>query len=154
MARARNIPSAHRTQTIYMQDGTREALDPIGGNLSNRLCAVSKRYAEMVRMSMPTLAEAEWLAIIDATQSHPSMIDPAAGPAIIWQVVLERAESLGDRWQIRADSLAHRLREMPYPARVAVVEVVHRFQHTAQPHADAADILVEAGARIAGPVRR
>lgn len=101
---------------------------PGGAGLSGVVNMAVDRYQEIIRRSMPTLTEAEWMACADALNGV-WLAGEAAHLAVVWIEIEDgdRRNGLGAKWGIDALALARRLREAPYAAVVAVVDVVERL---------------------------
>lgn len=137
---------AARRSTIYIPDEMQAVIGPLGDDdsLSGRLTTVMLRYGEILSRSCPSMSLAEWSAIMDACNGLYQGSDVGA-PAFIWAEIAD-AEGLREKWGIDQSALSDRLRKLPYPAQVAVSEVVERFWRSKED--DRTERLKRAGAVI------
>ena len=129
----------------------REIAEPWG--LSARTTEIVRLHVEIIRTSTPEFALNEWSAICDALNGWALLGGDAMGATSAWMNVHDAAtgDALGEKWEIDAFALAHRMRDLPYPAAVAVCEVVRRFW--ASPRLNrlgSRELLLSVGARLAG----
>jgi hypothetical protein len=104
-------------------------------NISGTLNAAIDRYLGIVRRVMPRFHLAEWNAIMDAmngsqTQSSAD-IDPGAILANVADAI--RYNGLAEKWEIDPVTLVDQLRELDYPAQVALLDAVERYWYRGQP---------------------
>jgi hypothetical protein len=140
-----------RRATIYLSDAAEAALGPEAENLSGRINSMLIRYEGIRADACPTLTEAEWSAIVDVLNGTWLMAEHTdADPARhLWAEMADSPE-MAEKWGIDIEELVITLRNQPYAARIAIVEVATRFWKS--PNLNAAstsDLLREAGARIA-----
>jgi hypothetical protein len=126
--------SARARLTIHVGPPLRGALDrhptDDAATVVNRL---AERYHEILRRSVPQLAEAEWLALADALNG---VLLESHSIGLLWAEVEEadREGILSRKWGIDARDLSRRLRDLPYASLAAIAEIVERLW--AEPEAD------------------
>lgn len=131
--------SPSRRLALYVGPPLRELLDARGGEgndqhvlsgagVSGIINTVADRYTEILRRSVPTLSEREWMACADALHGV-WLTDAGAYLAAVWIEIKDgdRLSGLGRKWGIDAHALAMRLREAPYAELVALVDLVERL---------------------------
>ena len=125
-----------RRLSVYLTPESLKVLDDTiwGTSTSARLNAVLCRYRELVRAARPDFTAREWGLIFDA------LYDPILGagrfpdPASddidlggwLWATVRTRRD-LSAEWGVSASAIGERLRTLPYPAQIAVVETAAAF---------------------------
>jgi hypothetical protein len=105
----------------------REIAEPWG--LSARTTEIVRQHVEIMRTSTPEFALHEWCAICDALNGWAAFDADAMGVTTAWANIHDAAtgDGLGEKWGIDAIALAVKVRELPYPAAVAVCEIARRF---------------------------
>jgi hypothetical protein len=127
----------------------REIAEPWG--LSARTTEIVRQHVEIMRGSTPEFALNEWCAICDALNGWALLGGGAMGATSAWMNVHDAAteDDLGEKWEIDAVALSHKMRELPYPAAVAVCEVARRFWASPRLNRlDRKELLLAVGARL------
>lgn len=112
--------------TIYIGEPLNRALEGYE-NRSERLNTIADRYLACVKAHTPELSQSEWLAVCDALNGV--WLREAGYLRSVWAEIADadRLDGLGDKWDIDAQALAERIRDMPIVQVVALIEVVERF---------------------------
>lgn len=128
--------------SIYVGEPLARLLDG-HDNRSGRINNVAERYAAVVAQDRPQLTRAEWCAVCDALNGTWLADEPTI--RFIWAEIADadRLNGLGAKWEIDAQDLARRIRDMPAGARVSLVETVEAFWRHADLPTDEA--LAQAG---------
>lgn len=139
-------------KSIYLSDQTEKILgEP--WSLSGRINSIVIRYGGIIDRDCPEFAEPEWSAMMDVLNGVHMMAehtdtDPAR---YIWAEIMDgdRLNGLGEKWEIDAEALARRVRDLPYSGQVCIVEVASRFwQSPRLNELSTLDLLRECGAKI------
>lgn len=134
--------------SIYIGEPLARLLDG-HENRSGRLNTVAERYLDIVARDCPALTRAEWCAVCDALNGYWMEGGSNLGVRMAWAEVsdADRLNGLGRKWNVDAEALADRMRDMSSAEQVALAEVVEIFWRHTSLDTDAA--LAKAGARIA-----
>ncbi|WP_316348491.1 hypothetical protein [Desulfuromonas acetoxidans] len=118
------------SKSVWFSDEALKILavpENIKGAFSSRNTTIIKGYAAMVAEAMPTLAEKEWLLIMDMLNG--TVLDEK-GPENLGQDIAECSaeDGLGSKWDCGSGlDLARRVDAMPLSAKFAIQEVAYRF---------------------------
>jgi hypothetical protein len=116
---------------------SREALRIIGSgcdffSASSRVSSMIVRLHEIMSLECPALTVNEWMVICDALISTVLDTENSATDIArnMWAGVADadRLDGLGEKWNIDAQALSERLRDMSYLQQCAIIEVVSRFK--------------------------
>lgn len=131
-------------KTIYFPDGFCEQhLADAEHGLSSRIQAIIRRYDMIVRNCRPLFTRVEWCAICDANNGVDDLLlgeHPSSARQMIWANVADAAQQndLASKWDIDADQLVARLRNLSVAESFAVYEAVRTFWQHAEKDIDAA----------------
>jgi hypothetical protein len=90
--------------------------------------SIADRYGEVVRRSMPSLSQNEWMLIFDSLNGV-ILSDSAQSVAGLWGGIEDsiRLDGLDEKWQVNGPALVDRLRALSYPEQVAIADTAERF---------------------------
>jgi len=133
-------PTGHqgRVVSIYLYHDLAERLasyldEPSGrGGMGVVLQHMADQYLEIISRNMPEFSENEWSAILDANNGGGALWLYGPGDQVsigvtgLWANVADSPE-MDEKWNISTQTLATRLRDLPYAAQVAAMDVVTKF---------------------------
>lgn len=133
---------------IYAGEPMASALAGYESERSGRINRICADWRDLISAAVPTLTEAQWCAVIDATNG--TMIDDDMTMRHLWAEVAD-AREICEKWGIDQAATVAALRALTWAELVALRETVRRYwlsvEAGAQSHGDA---LRQAGARIGG----
>ena len=137
--------------TVYLTD---KSLDIIGNadSLAGRINAILERYSMIYHGAMPTLTEGEWMAICDANNPGQDITGMPWSTSVLWANVADSGpDGIDEKWGIKHEDLAARMRAMPMASQVAIHEVVRAFWASPELNSlPTRDLLEKSGARVGG----
>jgi hypothetical protein len=153
---------AARRRTLYLNDDVYRLLRlPEEGaegdreySFAGRVGTIIARYDRLIADAMPAFTRGEWCAVMDANNGGTLPWGTEDLPASVTMVWANLADSRGmdEKWGVDSSALVGRLRGLPLPAAMAVVEAIDRFWSAHEKPTDEA--LKVAGVRIVGEAAR
>ena len=131
---------------IYAGEPMASALVGYETERSARINQICADWRDFVSASVPTLTEAQWCALIDATNG--TMLDDEHTLRMVWAEIAD-AREICEKWQADQAATIDALRAMTWPELMALRETIRRYWSAieAQPTSHRA-ALEAAGAKI------
>lgn len=132
---------------IYAGEPMAAALAGYETERSARINQICADWRALIAEHVPTLTEAQWCAIIDATNG--TMTDDDMTMRHIW-ADLSDAREMCEKWGIDQAATVATLRAMTWPQLIALRETMRRYWHAIESDTSShLDALKKAGAKIA-----
>lgn len=110
--------------TVYIGEPLANVLAGYDDNRSGRINRVCADWLQMIEEARPELSEAEWMAVIDITNSTAIFDNDAL--RFIWADVADSPEEC-TKWGVDQDDLVGKLRGMSLSGLLAMRETIDRY---------------------------